>query len=45
MGKTKYGYSQKKLEQKAFKRGISVESYVNYLKMRASGIIVFPLND
>lgn len=42
MGKSKYGYSEKKLKAKAEKRGISVESYLNYLKMRSHGMIVYP---
>lgn len=42
MGKTKYGYSEKKLQEKADKRGLSLESYVNYLKMRSHGMIVWP---
>jgi hypothetical protein len=34
MGKTMHGYSAKKLQEKADKRGISVEAYVTYLKMK-----------
>ena len=42
MGKTKYGYTMKKLQEKADKRGLSIESYLNYLKMRSHGMIVWP---
>lgn len=38
MGKTKYGYSEKKLQEKADKRGISLEAYVQYLKMRSHSV-------
>jgi hypothetical protein len=34
MVKTMFGYSAKKLQEKADKRGLSLESYVNYLKYR-----------
>ena len=45
MSKTTYGYTQKKLEEKAAKRGVSVEAYVRYLKMRSQGMIVFPAGE
>ena len=35
MSKTTFGYSQKKLEEKAAKRGITVEAYTFYLSRRA----------
>jgi hypothetical protein len=42
MGKTQYGYSMKKIEEKAAKRGMTPAKYLNYLQMRANGMIVFP---
>lgn len=45
MSKTTYGYTQKKLEEKAAKRGVSVEAYLHYLKMRSKGMIVFPAGE
>jgi len=45
MSKTTYGYTQKKIEEKAAKRGVSVEAYLRYLKMRSKGMIVFPAGE
>lgn len=35
VGKGKYGYTQKKLQEKADKRGVTIEAYLNYLSYRA----------
>lgn len=44
MGKH-YGYTMEKIEKKAEKRGMTPQQYLDYLKMRANGMIVFPVAD